>query len=208
MVELQHSLLKARCQTASWHLEWPGRLASMVDATQATKVLAELQTDHLAFEEAKKQESLFWKRLTSRSIMGQARVQQFVYLAQQSEWAPSPALVHLAQVTFSGILGTKMIEDANKLQRTAEASKNFSKRLQDQRAWSCLVGSNLATKTHRFKQVAPAASLPTTMKDSDVQGLFACNPNSASKELREICSERSQAEWFSPNAVNRPGHFS
>ena len=131
MVELQHSLLRARGQTSSWHLEWPGRLAALLDSTQEKQVLAELKSDQSAFEEASKQEAVFWKRLCSRSILNHARMKQFVFLAKQSAWAPSQPLRRLAEVTFAGITATKMIEDANKIHRTAETSKNFSKRLSD-----------------------------------------------------------------------------
>ena len=203
MVELQHAPLKARGQTSSWHLQWPGRLAALVDETQAKKVLEELQVDFAAMEEAKKQESVFWKKICGRSILEQTRMKQFLFLAQQSEWNPSAALRQLATVTFAGILGTKMIEDANKVQRTSESSRNFAKRLQDQRAWSCLIQSQLAEKTHRFKQVSPSLTLPTSFKDGDIEGLFVCRTQTASKQLREICSERKQAEWFSPNAVGQ-----
>ena len=130
MVELQHSLLRSRTQTSSWHLEWPGRLAGLLKESEAPKVLAELRDDHAAYMEASHQEVVFWKRLTSRNIMGQARMRQFVGLAEAAGWVPSESLRRLAMLTFSGITGTKIVEDANKLQRTAESSKNFSKKLE------------------------------------------------------------------------------
>ena len=198
MVELQHSLLRARGQTACWHVEWPGRLAALLLPGEDQKVLDELKADHAAYLGASSQEAIFWKRLCKRSIMGQARMRQFVSMAQDTDFKPSAALRHVAELTFGGVTGTKMIEDSNKVQRAAESSKNFSKKLSNQRAWSCLIESDLATKVHRFKQVAPEAQLPHGMSGSDLEGLFLCQQKATDPKLRDIVSEQKDGDWFLP----------
>eukprot|EP00971_Amphidinium_carterae_P062784 1242572-Amphidinium_carterae.1 len=181
-------------------------MAAALHAPTAPAVLQELKRAVESYEKAKEIGTAWWDKLCERSILKHKRMEQVVHLAKGSSWQMTDALQSLLQHQFGCISGTKAIEDCSGVQTRHQISRNSQRKLQDLRAWTCVVQSELESRVHRFKSVSPVEASPPKDVQSSVPELFKHRPRGAPQSLRGIVSSSRTPEYFSPNPQNQHIH--
>eukprot|EP00972_Heterocapsa_arctica_P040560 5976545-Heterocapsa_arctica.AAC.1 len=123
------ALVKTRCQSLGWHTPgYPGSFAGLLDIESGQKVLDKMKADYVVWQRWQQQDDTFWRKLAKRCPM-QLTVCQLVFtMAKECNWELQGRLQILVAKLFSGITQTKLVEDAMRVERTAEVSRGFNRK--------------------------------------------------------------------------------
>eukprot|EP00971_Amphidinium_carterae_P078983 1562765-Amphidinium_carterae.3 len=198
-VSLAIELVRCRCQSMSWHMYPPGRLAGLGSDDHAADVLSETRALRDAKKSAAEQGKRFWRNLADRSLMSCKCVEQFVAVAERDGWSPSGDLKTLHYRHFAGVSATKIVEDSIRSQRMGEVSRNFRKQLSETRSWHQLVSGTVPGSLHRFKVAnTDAVQIPPGLNESSLKAMSHLQPSLCSSFLREQITASKNTPWYSP----------
>ena len=188
---LAMSLVARRLRSGACYNGWPFRLAALLDAEEAPKVLEQLKQQHddytAALDPALK--GAFWKTIRERLPFRWAKMQQVLLLSAASEWRMSDKLKELVTRDFGGVTQTKLIEDGVRTVRLEETLKSTNKAMTGMRAWWSLIEDKVESEKHRFAGVVPADEVvPRGLHRQRIASLFDVAAQEVPKEFRSVVS--------------------
>ena len=72
------------------------------------------------------------------------------WLLEEADWRPTQEIQVEAGKLFTGVLQTKIVEDAFQRERAGESSKSFNRTIAPARVWSIPIDENVVENKHRF----------------------------------------------------------
>ena len=211
-VKFLKELLRSRCSSMMWHSSsYPGLLAPLLseDPIVVQEHLQLLHKHSEAFLAAGARTQATLKPTVQRSCFRGKYMASVLHFARRSNWEMSAALRELIYSVFSGLLQTKMNEDANQLLRDHETRDRPSKVQRHFTQWSIPVERHLL-QTYERPEVEPQVGLLVPPRSTPFEGIFQAtqrgtkdlNPGAPPGQL-PLRKVLDVGTWWSPSAQSQ-----
>ena len=190
------SVLKYRAGSNLWHTWGPGASAGLLcEDEEGRKAALKWHRDLFEAVAAVKQHGSHGAQALIKDTMCNEILQRYIFQSlRAANFLEVPAaLSRFLQKIWSGLLNSKLVEDANKFQRQHEDRSNNSKTLPLGEAWHC-VSQHQVLKQYERREVQPQAhySVPTDFYLEDL-----CRPH-AKRTRKKTAAEEEDFEFLSP----------
>jgi hypothetical protein len=112
-------------------------------------------------------------------------------------------LKEMIQNMFSAVGQTTIDENGFKVQRMAESSSS-NRAMSNQRRWSSLITSGVATDPFRFRELPDFRDevIPPGFSQRDMGSMYNSTMKNCSPEIRGVTGENRTPSWYSPAPRN------
>eukprot|EP00971_Amphidinium_carterae_P307001 6101050-Amphidinium_carterae.2 len=168
-------------------------------STEIVERMQEVQESLLTLEPLN---APIFKKLKQRSPFRQCKTQQYMKMLEHADWSVTSELRSVVRSDFSGLTQTKLIEDGFRSERHAEVNMGTHSKVSAVRTWTTLLSDRLTDKVHHFENMPFTGEIvPRGAASHGISGLFHPSPDSVPKDMKQIVSSKSKADWHSPSPM-------
>lgn len=194
------ALVGARCCRLSFlWAGWTGLQALLIsdEAGEVTATAQLLLDQEAALRAASLRTEAFWKKLTQRSPLRHAPVQQLLRMLRASGNMVDARLQRVVAQRLSGIGQSKCAEDAFNMGRRLEQSASNKSALPAWRVWQRLVDGGLSNKLYKYEEPPwQDVPLPDGHDTKWPETMFDIRFRDAPSWMRRIIGMTDRTEWF------------
>ena len=183
---------------------WTGRQVEFLssDPRVVECAVRDIFAESVAFEEASKQTSAFWRLACKRSYFNLASTQQLLMMLRQKDRKVSPEMAAVVANRLRGAGQSKVSEDCVNKGRSLEHRKPNKQQQPAKALWSHLIDTAVASELHHYEEpawrdrVGPQGSSAVVPSDT-----FSVKLGMSPSWVGKIIGASRSTPWFSTTAA-------